>query len=745
MQLIEGKRRGTGWHDEPDDQPRPGMLMMTVGSLAESPPLAGSMDDAEQALTSVATPRGLDDPSLYLNRELSWLDFNDRVLAEAFDHRNPLLERVKFLAICASNLDEFYAKRVGWLKRLLAIDPTVRTVDGRSIGEQAPLTIGHCAAMLEQMDELWALELEPALRAAGIHIRRFNDLDIATREELADSFVHSTLPVLTPLVVEPSQPTPFISGGSLSLMLPIRQHRSDVWRLARVKLPANRPRFVPAGEGCFVPMEDLVGAHLNRLFEGAATGEWHVARVIRSIELNEPSEASQDLIELIESTLERRRFADPVTLEVSAGMPEATIASLVSDLELAERNVVRVGTLVGKADLMELAELPLPALRYEPVRPAVPRAIEHVDITGGTAGERAETGGKIFERLRAADMLVHHPYESFDATATRFVAAAAADPSVLAIKQTLYRTSPDSPMLESLIDAAQRGKQVAVIVELTARLDEANNIEWARRLENAGVQVAYGEPNLKVHSKLTLVVREEQEDVRLYAHVGTGNYNSRTARVYTDLGLFTADRGICEDLVDVFAHLTGYSHQLSTRYLLVAPYTLRTELEHRVRREIACAGRGEPARLMFKMNGLEDRAFVELLYEASAAGVQVDLVVRGICRLRAGVPGLSEHIRVVSVIGPFLEHARVYWFGNGGAPEVFIGSADLMKRNLDDRIEVLAPILERRLARQLEHVLELQLADDRQGWRLNDATWSRDTVCDARGSQLTLQANAPFG
>ena len=676
----------------------------------------------------------LDDPSLYLNRELSWLEFNERVLEEARDRRNRMIERVKFLAITASNLDEFAAKRVGWLKRVLANDPRNRTVDGRTIAEQLDLVIQRCVRMRREMDALWSGELSPALSGRGIRILRFTDLDNTNGERLREYFERAIFPVLTPLVVDPSHPFPFISGGSLSLGLNVRNPTNGQDRFARIKVPQNRPRLVPVDDLQFVLIEDLIAAHVHLLFPGMEVTDWHAFRVLRSAEIGSPGEESDDLLELIERELRRRRLADAVTLEISGSLPPARLELLLEELALDERDVYETDGPLGLSDLMQLASVGLPELTDPPFTPGVPSAF---------AGTKEETAS-FFAAIRERDILVHHPYESFDATVVRFIDEAASDPAVLAIKQTMYRTSPDSPILEALIDAASRDKQVAVLVELTARFDEANNIEWARRLESAGVHVAYGNPNQKIHAKCCLVVREEVAGVTMYAHVGTGNYNSRTAKLYTDLGLFTADPAICADLVQLFNHLTGYAEMNEPRELLVAPISLRSELARRVRREIENARNGRPARVTFKMNALEDREFTRLLYQASMAGVKVDLVVRGICRLRPGLPGLSENVRVVSVVGRFLEHSRVYRFENGGQPEHFIGSADIMKRNLDERIEALTPIRAPELQQQLDRLLDLLLEDERQGWRLHDATWTRDPAAEGEGAQATLLALAPF-
>jgi polyphosphate kinase len=682
---------------------------------------------------TASASRDLDDPALYLNRELSWLDFNDRVLAEARDPRNPLLERVKFLAITASNLDEFYAKRVGWLHRMRKSGAQTRTVDGLTIAEQRTLVVSRCLATRRAIEHVWRDELAPELAANGLRIVPFAELERDARDRLAAYFEEAIFPILTPLVVDPAHPFPFISSASLSLALNVRHIESGQDRFARIKVPQNRARLIEAGDGRFVLLEDLIGAHVHLLFPGMVVTERHVLRVLRSIEVGDAGEEADDLVELIESELRRRRLADAVSLEITGELAPGRMELLLSELGLPAGDVYIADGPLGLADFFQLAALVVPGLGEAPFVPAVPSAFL------SSLEPRS-----IFATLRSHEVLVHHPYESFDATVVRFIEEAAADPAVLAIKQTMYRTSPDSPILEALIDAAGRGKQVAVIVELTARFDEANNIEWARRLEDAGVHVAYGERNLKIHSKICLIVREEADGVVMYAHIGTGNYNSRTARIYTDLGLFTADPQICADLVRIFNRLTGFADGIETRELLVAPDNLRLALEARVRREIAAAKAGRPARLIFKMNALEDLEFTRLLYEASAAGVRVDLIIRGICRLRPEVPGLSERVRAVSVIGRFLEHSRIFMFHNDGHPEYLIGSADIMKRNLDERIEVLAPVRLPEHQRQLQEVLELMLSDERQGWRLHDSVWSRDPSAAGPGTHDILLSRAPF-
>ena len=693
-----------------------------------------SVATADDGAPSAAPPpvSDLDAPEWYANRELSWLDFNDRVLAEARDRRNPLLERLKFLAITGSNLDEFYEKRVGWLRRLAEADRNQHTLDGMTVAEQLAESKRRCLAMRQELDELWAHDLRPALAAAGVEIVSYEDLDASQQADLEEHFKRAVLPILTPLVVDPAHPFPFISGASLSLAVGLRQ-RNGMTRFARVKVPPNRPRFLDLGDGRFVPLEEVIGAHLGLLFAGVEVIGWHLIRVLRSAEVGTPGEAAEDLRELIESQIERRRLAGAVALECSSRLPPLHRELLLDELELDESDVIEVEHLVDTADLMQIATLRADELTFAGFTPAIPKRFATV-----------EEDGRLWETLRERDLLVHHPYESFDATVVRFVEQAARDPQVLAIKQTLYRTSPDSPILEALMNAAAKGKQVAVVVELTARFDEANNIEWARKLEEAGVHISYGSPDLKVHSKISLVVRDEPPGVRLYAHIGTGNYNSGTSRLYTDIGMFTSDEAIGGDLVTVFNHLTGSSERPVTNELIVAPTTMRTEFERRIRREIDAARAGRPARMVFKMNALEDQESVRLLYEASQAGVEIDLIVRGLCRLRPGIPGLSDHIRVVSVIGRFLEHARIYYFENGGDPEYFIGSADLMKRNLDERIEIIAPVREPDLQAHLWHVLQVQLNDGRQGWRLHDQTWTRDDACTDIGVHADLLEQAPF-
>ena len=718
----------------PPDSPRSGPENSPpVSPLAVSTVPANPAAPDADSRASLVSLDDSDAGELFANREVSWLDFNDRVFAEATDPRNPLRERVRFLAIAASNLDEFYAKRIGWLQTRLRNGTDERTVDGLGLREQLDIVRQRGAAMRRRYADCWQDELGPALAELGVPVIAYAALTAAQREVVRAHFVNDVFPVLTPLVVDPAHPFPFISGGSLSVGASVVEPETGAVRFARVKVPDNRPRFVDAGDGAYVAIEEVIGAHLDLLFPGTGVSDEWVMHLLRNADVGAPDEATEDLREVVGTMIERRRLAEPVCVELSADPAGERSPVLRRELNLAADDVLVMPALLRLADITELADLAPAAPSFATVGTVVP-----------TGFEAAISDPDLFAMLRGGDVLVHHPYESFDATVARFVQAAARDPKVLAIKQTMYRTSPDSPLLEAAIRAAGLGKQVAVIVELTARFDEANNIEWARRLEDAGVHIAYGRPNRKIHSKMSLVVRDEADGVRLYGHIGTGNYNSATARVYTDLGLFTSDPTICNDLLAVFNHLTGYGRFPSTEQIVLAPTGMRRAIAERIEREIAHARAGRPARLVFKVNALEDAELSRLLYAAGQGGVQVDLVVRGICRMRPGVPGLSENVRIVSVIGRFLEHSRVYYFHNDGDEEFFIGSADLMKRNLDERVEALAPIREPRHRAHLHHLLDTMLRDERQGWRLIDRTWSRAPQSGQRGTHAELLSEAPF-
>ena len=655
-------------------------------------------------------------PSRYLNRELSWLAFNARVLHEAEDGRTPLLERVKFLAIFASNLDEFYMVRVAGLRRQRSAGVQQLDAEGRSPAEQLAAIDEGVRRMLARARRTLHEELIPQLRSIGVTIAEVEALDAGERARVDQYFDAQVYPVLTPLAVDPGHPFPYISNLSLSLAVELRDPEDGQIHFARVKVPKTLPRWVPTGKAhTFVPLEALIRVRLDALFPGMQVLGAHGFRLTRYSDLEiSPEEEPEDLLASIEEQLFQRRFGEVVRVEVEPAMPVHLRERLLEELQESEepamvpltmQEVHETGPLLDMADLHAIAALEIPDHRDPPFAPQVPVALR-------------DPTRSIFEVIREHDLLVHHPYESFTASVVAFIEAAARDDQVLAIKMTLYRTSGDGTIVRALTEAAQRGKQVVVLVELQARFDEVNNIAWARTLESFGVHVVYGVPGLKTHSKTALVVRREAEGIRRYVHIGTGNYNSRTARTYTDVGLFTADEAIGADVSDLFNTLTGYSRFSSYRRLLVAPQSLRSSILALIARETAHAGAGRPARIIAKMNAVVDHEVIDALYAASAAGVTVDLIVRGICCLRPGVPVLSERIRVVSVIGRFLEHSRIWMFANGGAAEFYIGSADWMPRNLDRRVEVVTPVQSASHQAQLRTVLEICLADDRSAWEL---------------------------
>ena len=652
----------------------------------------------------------------FINRELSWLDFNSRVLAQAEDPAVPLLERVKFCAIWCSNLDEFFQVRVAGLKDQLAGQFTGTTPDGRTAAQQL-----HEIRMEvdDQMDRaarcLSGLTVE--LADAGVEILNWDDLDDEDRKFLSGEFDDRIYPVLTPLAVDLGHPFPYISNLSLSLGVLMIDPADGHQRFARLKVPATFGRFIQLpDEHRFVPVEQVVAAHLPTLFPGMEITETVAFRVTRNADLAVDEGEAQDLLAAVEVELRRRRFRSVVRLEVEHLVSSEIRNLLIEELGIERDDVYEVDTLLELSSLWDLFAVDRPDLKnpsWQPVNPLPTKAPGDQPID-------------LFARIREGDILVHHPYDSFTATVQEFIWQAANDPKVLAIKLTLYRTSGDSPIVRSLIRAAESGKQVAVVVELKARFDEEANIEWARRLEQAGVHVAYGLVGLKVHAKTCLVVREEADGVRRYCHIGTGNYNSITARVYTDLGLFTADPEVGVDLTQLFNSLTGYGRDIQFRRLVPAPQGLRPTVTELIRNE---AARGPEGRIIIKMNSLADAEMVEALYEASQAGVEIDLIVRAICCLRPGVPGMSDTIRVRSLIGRYLEHSRIYYFANGedvGAPAYYIGSADLMPRNLNRRIEALVAVVNPDLRRRLDQVLEFNLRDDELAWDLKaDGSWQR--------------------
>ena len=679
----------------------------------------------------------------YRNRELSWLDFNRRVLAMAEDERVPLLERAKFLAIFGQNLDEFFQVRVAGLKDQVAAGIATTSPDGRTAAQQLLDIRDALDGLLPRMQAVFLDQVAPALADAGIGLSSWADLDEEDEKFLVETFEERIFPVLTPLAVDPGHPFPYISNMSLNLAVMVRDPVEKLRRFARVKVPPLLPRFVvlPDGER-YVPLEQVIAAHLDRLFPGMEIEQHHAFRVTRNADLTLEEEEADDLLAAVEIELRRRRFGRAVRLEIDAAMSDEVRELLQRELVLADDDIYEHVAPLDLGGLWAVHGLDRPDLKDPPYTRVTPTRFSADD------GERVD----MFATVRRGDILVHHPYESFRTTVEEFVRQASTDPHVLAIKMTLYRTSGDSPIARSLIRAAERGKQVAVIVELKARFDESANIEWARALETAGVHVAYGLIGLKVHSKTLLVVRDESEGLRRYCHIGTGNYNSRTARTYEDLGLLTCDPAIGNDLTQLFNELTGYGRNVDYRRLLVAPRMLRSGTVELIRGEVAAAA-AEPGRgrITMKMNSLVDSDLIDELYAASQAGVEIDLIVRGICCLTPGVPGLSETIRVRSIVGRYLEHSRIYRFANGdgpGRPRVLIGSADLMPRNLDRRVEVLTPVVEPVLQARLDEVLEVELADDVLAWSMGpDGRWTRaapggSVETHARLQELTTERKA---
>jgi len=675
------------------------------------------------------------DPAFYLNRELSELAYQRRVLHEAIDERNPLLERVRFLSIFTRNMDEFFMKRVGGLKQQIEAGVTERTVDGRTPAEQWEAVLDAARPMFARQTDCYESVVRPALAEAGIHVLDYDDLSTDERAAMREYFERSVLPTLTPLAFDPAHPFPFISNLSLSLAVLTREADGDGTTFTRVKIPQNLPRLVEVSEGeRYVSIEDVIRANLDLLFPNVEVVEASLFRLTRNAEVRRDEEVAEDLIDMIEEVLEQRRFATVVRLEVEAGMSERARTTLVEQLDLDEREVFERPGPLDYREFTRLLDLDRPELKLPEWTPQPHPRLQRERTPLGEVGDEAD----IFARIREDDILLHHPYHSFTDTVQRFLAEAAADPDVLAIKAAIYRTASDSGIIQSLIDAADNGKQVAVMVELKARFDEQNNLEWVRRLEENGIHVAYGTIGLKTHTKTALVVREEDDGVELYSHVSTGNYHSETAKGYVDLGLLTADRDIGQDLVKVFNFFTGPSLDEQFRKLLIAPVTMRDRLTEYVRREADHARAGREARIVAKVNALEDPDLVAELYEAAMAGVEINLVVRDICRLRPGIEGVSETVDVYSVVGRFLEHSRIYYFENGardpdlpadapgGHPEYYIGSADWMTRNLDSRVEAVAPVEDPDIREQLRFVLELVLADNRKRWEMNaDGTYEQ--------------------
>ncbi len=663
----------------------------------------------------------LRDPALYVNRELSWLEFNRRVLHEAIDGRTPLLERLKFLGIFSSNLDEFFQVRVAGLKQQIAAGLVERTADGMTPEAQIRAISTVVRELSEHHRTCLMRDVLPALAHHGVHLElSFNHLRRVDREHLDAYFHANVFPVLTPLAVDPGHPFPYISNLSLSLAVVLRSSDGEE-RFARVKVPKILPRWVPLTEpNHFIPLEEVIGANLEALFPGVEILGWYTFRITRNTELQiDGSDEADDLLSFIQEEVRNRRFAEVVRIEVHASMPASLRQLLLEEFNaeqeqparpLTEDDIYEIAGMLDTADLLMLAGLELPELHDPPFHPMTQ--------------PRLATSRNLFEVIREGDILLHHPYDSFVGSVERFIQTAAEDPDVLAIKLTLYRTGGDGSIAKLLAQAAERGKQVAVLVELQARFDEENNIVWAQRLEDVGVHVSYGVAGLKTHAKVMLVVRREGDTIRRYVHLGTGNYNPKTARLYTDFGLLTTNPQLGADLTDLFNVLTGFASPSGYRKLIVAPKGMRSRFIEMIHREIAHARAGRPARVLAKMNALVDPDIIMALYEASRAGVTVDLIVRGICCLRPNVEGVSERIRVLSIVGRFLEHSRAFYFLNGGADEVYIGSADWMPRNLDRRIEAVAPIDDPAHRQTLRNLLELMWRDNRQAWELqSDGTY----------------------
>jgi polyphosphate kinase len=666
----------------------------------------------------------------FLNRELSWLDFNARVLELAEDESPQLLERVKFLSIFASNLDEFYMVRVAGLKRRQSTGLTVRSPDGLTIREQLTLIRERSQELARRHADAFTKDLEPRLADHGIRILHWEHLEDGDVRRLREYFRDQIFPVLTPLAVDPGHPFPYISGLSLNLAVSVRQPDTGITHFARVKVPNNVPRFVPVrpidSQATFLPLEDLIAAQLQQLFPGLEVVAHHLFRVTRNADLEVEEDRDEDLLQALERELARRRFGPVVRLEITDTMDPQILELLISELEVSRDDVVEVPGLLDLGSLMELYDLDRPELKDPPFVPAT-----HPRLSDG------ETPKSVFATLREGDVLVHHPYDSFATSVQRFIEQAAADPNVLAIKQTLYRTSGDSPIVSALVEAAEAGKQVVVLVEIKARFDEEANISWARRLEQSGCHVVYGLVGLKTHCKTALVVRREHGMIRRYCHIGTGNYNPKTARIYEDLGILTADARVGADLTDLFNTLTGYSRQTTYRQLMVAPHGIRTGLIEKIRREARHAGEGSPSGIRIKVNSLVDEQIIDALYEASIAGVPIELLIRGICALRPGVPGMSETIRVRSIVGRFLEHSRAMSFANSGDPEWWIGSADLMHRNLDRRVEVLLRVCDDTARQELQAMCDAAMAPDIRCWELqSDGGWVRTGTRDYQAEMM---------
>jgi polyphosphate kinase len=664
----------------------------------------------------------------YLNREISDLQWKARVLAVAEDPAVPLLERAKFLAIVAANLDEFYMVRVAGLKKQQQVGVTTLSADGLSPTQQLSAISRQVGKLMGRQAAVFAEEVLPALRERDIQVLRWDELSKTQRKEMTSLFRERIFPILTPLAVDPGHPFPYISSRSLNLAVFIQDDRKHT-RFARVKVPPLLPRLMAVEDGrVYVPVEDVMAANLCDLFPGMEILTSHVFRVTRDAELEVDDDGAEDLLSALEQELTRRRFSKAVRLEIEKGTPKHLLELLMKELQVDEPDIFEIPGPLDLTCLFELQSINRPDLKDPPF----------ISINPPALAPSEDAPIDTFAAIRDGDILVHHPYESFQNSVQLFIEQAAADPDVLAIKQTLYRTSGESAIVDALIEAAEAGKQVVVLVEIKARFDEIANINWARTLERAGCHVVYGLVGLKTHCKLCMVVRQEGDRLRRYVHVGTGNYNAQTARTYEDLGLLTADDRLGEDVGSLFNYLTGYSRHETYDSILVAPHEMRQRMIALINREASNARRGNPARIVFKLNSLVDEAVIDALYEASQAGVNIDIISRGICALRPGVSGLSDNIRVRSIVGRFLEHSRIYYFANGGADELYIGSSDMMHRNLDRRVEVLVRVDDEAIKVRLCGILDLALCDTSGAWKLGKGgKWTKVTsVKDANGVKL---------
>jgi polyphosphate kinase len=673
------------------------------------------MPRARKALTKtpIETSRDSISPELYINRELSWIEFNKRVLHEASNPAHPLLERVKFIAIFSSNLDEFFMIRVSGLEKQVEAGNDTLSFDGLSPMQQLLEIRQRTIEMLSERSRLFYEELIPQLAEAGISFAKYEQLPETYKQALNNFFDEQIFPVLTPLAFDPGHPFPFVSNLSLSLAVQLRGSSDDSLRFARVKVPDGLSRLIrldkikgiklPKGKIIYVWLEDLIAGNIQKLFPNVPVISVHPFRVTRDADIEIEEDEAGDLLASISQGLRQRRYGNVVKMDVNPGIPDYIKQVLMENLEIEERKVYEIPGILGLSSLMEMMSIDRPDLKDVPFVPRNP-FLEQEDEN-------------MFELLKHRDMLLHHPYDSFQPVID-FINCAAQDPDVLAIKQTLYRVGSKSPIVQALIEAAERGKQVAVLVELKARFDEENNIVWARALEKAGAHVVYGLLGLKTHAKMLLVVRREADGLRRYVHLSTGNYNAATAKIYTDYSLFTSNLEIAADISEIFNYLTGYSRQDTYRRIVVAPLNMRKWILEMIEREIACHKKYGNGHIMFKLNALVDPQVISALYRASQAGVWIDLIVRGICSLRPVLKGVSENIRVISIVGRFLEHSRVFYFYNNGEEEIYLGSADMMQRNLDRRVEIIFPVLENSFKKSIKHCLETMLQDNVQSWSL---------------------------